>query len=156
MIAETSRFGKIEYGKSEIITMVRGILGFDENIRFIVVSLEGQEPFKWLQSLEDSDLAFLMIEPNYVNRDYVVEINPNDLISLKANSVDEIVIYVLVSIPRSRPSLMSANLQAPIAINKNKMKAMQLVLSESDYLTNQAIFNALEQRFAGVPLSDND
>jgi len=156
MIAETSRFGKIEYGKSEIITMVRGILGFDENIRFIVVNLEGQEPFKWLQSLEDPDLAFLMIEPTYLNTGYIVEINPNDLITLKANSVDEIAIYVLVSIPRNRPSLMSANLQAPIAINKNRMKAMQLVLSESDYLTDQAIFDKLEQRFSGASLSDND
>jgi len=156
MIAETSRFGKIEYGKSEIITMVRGILGFDENIRFIIVSLEGQEPFKWLQSLEDPDLAFLMIEPTYFNTDYIVEINPNDLITLKARSVDDIAIYVLVSLPRNRPSLMSANLQAPLAMNKSEMKAMQLVLGESEYLTDQAIFNALEKRYTGVPLSDND
>lgn len=156
MIAETSRFGKVEYEKSEIITMTRAILGFDEYIRFIILTLKEQEPFKWLQSLEKPELAFLIIDPLYFRSDYIVEINPNDLVVLKAKNIDDITIFVLISIPRNQPALMSANLQAPIAINKKEMKAAQLVLSESGYLTDQSIFYELERRLAEASLSKND
>ncbi|UCE67814.1 MAG: flagellar assembly protein FliW [Candidatus Zixiibacteriota bacterium] len=156
MIAETSRFGKIEHGKSEIITMVRGILGFDSYIRFITVSLRGQEPFKWLQSLEDPDLAFLMIDPLFFKPDYIVEINPNDLVMLKTKSIDDIAIFVLVSIPKGQPALMSANLQAPLVINKSNMNAAQLVLGESYYNTNHSIFKDLERRLVETPMPDHD
>ena len=64
--------------------MVRSLFGFDDRVRFIVVSLKRQEPFKWLQSLEDPDLAFLIIDPLYFKPDYVVEVNPDDLVVLKA------------------------------------------------------------------------
>ncbi len=127
MIAETSRFGKIEHGKSEIITMVRGILGFDSYLRFIIVKLKGQEPFKWLQSLEDPDLAFLIIDPLFFKPDYLVEIHPADLAVLKARNVNNIAVFVLVSIPKGQPSSMSANLQAPLVINRDNMNAAQLV-----------------------------
>jgi len=156
LIADTSRFGKIEYGKTEIITMIRGILGFDEYIRFLIVNLKGQEPFKWLQSLENPDLAFLIIDPLYFKTDYIVEINPNDLVVLKAKKIDDIAIFVLVSIPKNKPALMSANLQAPIAVNKKEMKAAQLILGESGYATDQSIFHELERKLAEVSISGND
>lgn len=156
MIAETSRFGKIEYQNSEIITMVSGILGFDEYIRFVIVGQEGQEPFKWLQSLEEPELAFLMIDPSYFKKDYKVGLNPGDLVALKAKNIDDIKIFVLVSIPNNQPSLMSANFQAPIAINKRSMVAVQLVLSESGYITDQSIYHELERRLAEAKSSRKD
>jgi flagellar assembly factor FliW len=156
LIAETSRFGKIEYQKSEVLTMVRGILGFDEYIRFILVEQEGQEPFKWLQSLEKPELAFLIIDPLCIKKDYTVEINPVDLVALKAKNIHDIKILVLVSIPNNQPSLMSANLQAPIAINKREMKAAQLVLSESGYDTSHSIIHELEQRHTEAKASGKD
>jgi flagellar assembly factor FliW len=156
LIAETSRFGKIEYGKSETITMVRAILGFDTYLRFIIVGLEGQEPFKWLQSLEDPDLAFLIIDPLFFKPNYIVEINPKDLVILKAKKIDDISVFVLVSIPNGQPALMSANLQAPVAINRSNMNAAQLVLGESDYTTDHSIFRELEKKLAEVSMPDND
>jgi flagellar assembly factor FliW len=136
--------------------MVRGILGFDTYIRYIIVGLKGQEPFKWLQSLEDPDLAFLIIDPLFFKPSYVIEINPKDLVILNAKKIDDIAIFVLVSIPRGRPASMSANLQAPIAINKANMNAVQLVLGESDYVTDHSIFYELERKLAEVSMPDND
>ncbi|UCC78331.1 MAG: flagellar assembly protein FliW [Candidatus Zixiibacteriota bacterium] len=156
MIAETSRFGKIKHGKPEIITMVRGILGFDSYLRFIVVSLKGQEPFKWLQSLEDPDLAFLMIDPLFFKPDYIVEIHPGDLAILKTRNINNIAVFVLVSIPKGQPSLMSANLQAPLVINKDNMNAAQLVLADSNYNTEHSIFVELERRLAETSMSDHE
>ena len=136
--------------------MVRGILGFDAFIRFIIVGMKGQEPFKWLQSLEDPDLAFLILDPHFFKPNYVIEINPKDLVILKAKKIDEIAIFVLVSIPSGQPALMSANLQAPIAINRINMNAVQLVLGESDYVTDHSIFHELEKKMAEVSMPDKD
>jgi flagellar assembly factor FliW len=136
--------------------MVRGILGFDSFLRFIIVSLEGQEPFKWLQSIEEPDLAFLMIDPLFFKPDYIVEINPEDLNLLKSKDIRDIAIFVFVSIPKGQPASMTANLQAPLIISKSNMKAAQMVLAESNYNTNHSIFVELKQRLVEASMSDHD
>ncbi len=150
MFFETSRFGRVNYKKSEIIWMVRGLLGFDGYSRFIMVSVNGQEPFKWLQSLEDPTLAFLVIDPLFFMTDYVVEVNPKDIALLGARDVKDISLFAIVTIPKGQPDKMSANLQGPIIINKKNMQAAQLVLGESSYDTRHSIFREIEKKLAGV------
>lgn len=146
MLTDTTRFGKIEYKKSETIKMVRGILGFDSYNSFLIVSPEEHKPFKWLQSLEEPSLAFLMIDPLVVEPDYVVEIYPNDLAVTGVSDINNISVFVFVSIPDGRPEMMTANLQAPIIIDKESMNAAQLVLGEGEYGTHRLIFEEREQR----------
>jgi flagellar assembly factor FliW len=147
---ETSRFGRVNYKKSEIVWMVRGLLGFEDHERFLIVSINGQEPFKWLQSLDDPTLAFLMIDPLFFKSDYIVEVNPKDIGLLGARDVKEIIVLVLVSIPGGQPDKMSANLQGPLIINKNNMHAAQLVLGESNYGTKHFIFKEIEEKLASA------
>lgn len=155
MPIDSTRFGKIEYDKKEIISMARGLMGFDDYQRFIIVSLKGQEPFKWLQSLEDSGLAFLLIDPLFFKPNYVVEINPNDLSIINAKNVDDVTVFVLVSIPEGKPELMSANLLAPLVINKTNMKAVQFVLGESEYVPDHSIFKELERQLSESSAQNN-
>ncbi len=150
MELNATRFGKIEYDKSDLIWMVRGFLGFEHLKRFIVVSLEGQEPFKWFQSIEDNNIAFLMIDPMFFKPDYVVDITPREIASLQASALEDIALFVLVSIPVGQPEKMSANLQGPLAINMKDNCAAQLVLSESDYVPEHSIFEEIEKRLAEV------
>ncbi len=146
MILETAKFGEIEYKKSDIILMVRGILGFEDLKRFIIVAVEGQEPFKWLQSVENSELAFLMLEPLFFKPDYVVDINPKDLKVLGITKIAEAGIFVLITIPAGRPEKMSANLQAPVVMNSGNKHAAQLILADSEYGVEHYIFADLESR----------
>lgn len=150
MLLETTRFGKINYKKPEIIWMVRGLLGFDDFKRYIVVSIKGQEPFKWLQSIDDSSLAFLMIDPLCFKSDYIIEVNPKDIALLGGGNLEDITIFVLVTIPTGQPEKMSANLQGPIAINGRTMHGAQLVLGESSYSTRHFIFKEIEKKLAGA------
>jgi len=153
---DSTRFGKIEYDKNEIISMARGLMGFDDYQRFILVSLKGQEPFKWLQSIEDSGLAFLLIDPLFFKSNYVVEINPKDLEIINAKNIDDVTVFVLVSIPKGKPEMMSANLLAPLVINKTNMKAVQFVLNESEYVPDHSIFNELKQQLAESPAQNEN
>jgi flagellar assembly factor FliW len=130
--------------------MVRGFPGFENQVRFIIVSLERHEPFKWLQSLEDPKLAFLIIDPLYFKPDYAVEINKDDLLILKAGKRGDVAVFVLVSIPRNNPESMSANLLAPLLVNRANMNGAQLVLGDSGYSTDYSIFGELATKLSGA------
>jgi len=148
MFLETSRFGRISYKKADIIWMARSLLGFEECKRCVIISIKGQEPFKWLQSLDDPQLAFLMIDPHYFKPDYSAEINPKDLALIGASQVKDIVLMVLVTIPKGQPQRMSANLKGPLAISLKNMHAVQVVLGESGYETSHPIYREIEKRLA--------
>jgi len=150
----TTRFGTIQYQKSDIIWMVRPFLGFDDLKRFVIVSLVGQEPFKWFQSLEDSSTAFLMIDPLFFKHDYVVEVNPKDVEMLQARKPDDVALFVLVTIPNGKPQRMSANLQAPLAVNLKNNHGAQLVLSDSSYDIAHSIFGEIERKLAETTAGD--
>ena len=149
MILESTRFGKINYRKTDIVRMVRGLLGFDQK-SFIIIALNGQEPFKWLHSLDDPDLAFLVIDPHFFIPDYSFEINSKDLTLLGADNSNDISTFVLVTIPKGQPDKMSVNLQGPVIINKKNLLAAQLVLGESIYEIRHPIFRELDSKIAAV------
>jgi len=146
VIIETTRFGTVAYKKSEIVQMVRELLSFDEMRNFIIVSIRGQEPFKWLQSLDDPSLAFLMADPIQFKSDYVVEVHPHDLELLDTDNLEDVTVFVLVTIPQGQPDKMSINLQGPIIINHKNMLGAQLVLSDSGYGTRHSILRGLEKK----------
>lgn len=153
MFIDTQKFGRVTYKKSDVITMIRNLLGFEDYRQFIIIAIKGQEPFKWLQSIEEPALAFLTIDPLYFMPDYVVDVHPRDIEMLGAASEKDVIVLALVSIPPGKPNHMSANLQGPIAINMNNHNAAQLVLGESNYSTNHSIFKELERRIAAVAVS---
>ncbi len=151
MRLETARFGVLDYEKTDIIWMVRGFLGFEDLKRFVFISPKEQEPFKWYQSLENPDIAFLLIEPRFLKPDYVVDINPKDISILGAKSRDDITYFLLVTIPGGKPQMISANLKAPLAINPKNNQGAQLVLGDSGYHAAHPIFGKIDKRPSHAP-----
>ena len=148
MNIETTRFGKIQIKKSDIIWMVREPLGFDGLKRYTIVAIEGQEPFKWLQAVDEPSLAFLIIDPLFFKPDYIVEVNPKDISLLGTENPEDVNMFVLVTIPNGQPAKMSANLQGPLIINRKTMCGAQLVLAESGYSIQHSIFKEMEKYMA--------
>lgn len=148
MRLDTSRFGAIEYEKKDIIWMVRSFIGFEQLKRFIFIDLEEQQPFKWYQSIENPDIAFLLIDPLFFKPDYKVEVSPKDFGMLRAGSPADIALYVLITIPGGNPKMMSANLKGPLAVNLKNNQGAQLVLSDSCYDIAHSIFPDVEMRFS--------
>jgi len=149
VVFESEHFGKINYKKSETIWMAKGLLGFEGSHQFILLSPEEQDPFKWLQSVDDESLAFLVIDPLLVKPDFNIDINPKDLAILECKNASDLIIYLLVTIPKGRIEQMTANLQAPIIINRANLHAIQLIVNESGHITQYPIFKALEKKLSG-------
>lgn len=69
MKVQTKWFGEIETTESKIITLEKGIIGFEEDKKFTIV-YEEDSNIMWLQSLENVSLAIPVIRPEIVMPDY--------------------------------------------------------------------------------------
>ncbi len=132
MKVSTTRFGDIEVKDTEIIEFVKPILGFQDYRKFIILPAGSDCPIYWLQSIEDGKLAFLMVDPYYILPSYNVPFTEQDLMDLEAENGEEVAIYTLLVVPKD-PKQVRTNLRAPIAINKKKRIAKQMILDKTDY-----------------------
>jgi flagellar assembly factor FliW len=128
----TSRFGELEVEESLIIRMTKPVLGFEQLRQYVIVETEDFEPFKWFQSLEDGDVAFVIVDPLVFFPKYTIEVNPKEIEELDVQQANDVITYAIVTIPPDFTK-MTANLQGPILINTNTNLAKQLVLVNSKY-----------------------
>ena len=111
-----------------------GKSAFNRNVVVDVALIDVEEthPFLWLQSLEDSAVSFLLVNPKLFVNDYKIEVNSKELFELEIDEVDDVETYVVVTIQNDPPE-MSLNLQGPILINNANNLGKQLVLVNSSY-----------------------
>ena len=113
MKIDTSRFGSIDIEEEQIFTFPMGILGFAKCKRFVVIDHTEESPFKWLQSLDEGGLAFIITDPLFFRPDYHVKLRRSELSMLGSFVEDDLVVSVIMTIPEN-PQEMSANLMAPV------------------------------------------
>ncbi|MCL4423936.1 MAG: flagellar assembly protein FliW, partial [Firmicutes bacterium] len=63
MRIETTRFGPLKVNREDIIYFPEGLLGFPENTRFVFIDLEDRPSFRWLQAIDNPELAFVVLKP---------------------------------------------------------------------------------------------
>jgi flagellar assembly factor FliW len=126
----TRQLGELEFDETFIITFPEGLIGFEQHQRFIIVNDEDSEPFRWLISIDDSDIGFPLIEPALVYSDY----QPNLSFSSEEAS--------LFSIVTLNPHLekVTLNLKGPIIIHNNSRIGKQVVLPSDKYTTAHPMF----------------
>lgn len=132
MNLETSRFGVIEVDEEKVIHMAGPILGFEGSRNYIILLHSEKTPFCWLQSLEESRVAFLILNPQTVKSDYEILLSDDDVQLLEIQKPEEVILMMIATI-RSNPLMITANLRAPIVINATKRLAKQIVLENQDY-----------------------
>mgnify|MGYP001243309066 FL=1 len=132
MKAYTTRFGEIEISEETIISFPNGILGFPDQTNYALINTDDNSPLKWLQSLEDPTLAFVVTNPNLFKPDYMVDAYRKDLAEINVQNEEEVLVLVIVTVPKD-PSKMTANLKGPILINTQNRLAKQLVIDNNEY-----------------------
>jgi len=138
----TNRFGTLEISEDEIILFKEGLLGFEDYHKYIVLNAEDGSPFRWLQSVEDGNLAFVIIEPLSFMFEYDIEIPDDDQEALSLERAEDVVIYAIVSIPEN-PQDMTANLQGPIIINKKTRVGRQSISLNPEWHVRHKILDEL-------------
>jgi flagellar assembly factor FliW len=138
---DTAKFGNVQYSESDVLTFVRAILGFEDLRQFIIISRPESEPFKWLQSLEDPNVAFVIVEPRLILDNYVVELSQHDIKQLHGTQqLSDYKIFVIMTVPKGHPEKISVNLQGPLIVNLKNLKAIQMVLNNPEYDIRFSLF----------------
>ena len=117
MVAETRLFGTVDIAEDKILEFPMGLIGFENLKKFAII-----------------------IHPSELIDDYgpIVE---DELMKNIGDPADaDILMFVTLSIP-SDLTKMTANLKAPIIINTEGRKAIQVIVENEDYKVK---FNAYE------------
>ena len=133
MKINTSRFGEVEIQPESQISMPGGLIGFPDHRSFVIIKHKPESPFLWLQSATDPELAFVIVDPRLFKPDYEVPLTPRLLNMMKAESVEEVSLFVIVTIPAGRPDAMTANLLGPLVFNASQRLVRQIVVENEDY-----------------------
>ena len=78
MLINSKHFGELEIEKEKILKFVDGIPGLNNLTEYVIIDNPDPEiPFKWLQSIEDEDVTFVILNPFIFKADYDFEITEN-------------------------------------------------------------------------------
>lgn len=139
--SNSTRFGELSISEEKIINFPNGILGFPDYRRFTILDYEGDVPFKWLQSIDDPALAFLVVSPDLIKPDYALTMKGSDIADLGEYEDEDIAVFVILTIPDVDPTGMTANLRGPIVINSATMKGKQIILQDDRYAVKHPVLS---------------
>lgn len=144
MVVETTRFGTITVEEDDILTFPEGMLGFSKIHQYVLVERTDDSLFLWLQALKKPSVAFPLLEPQLFEMGYRVELPEEDQKTLELDNLKHAKVYAIITIP-SDPTLMTANLKAPIVVNLKARVAKQVILHDAEYPIRKAIYGDLQQ-----------
>ncbi|MCG8633723.1 MAG: flagellar assembly protein FliW [Desulfobacterales bacterium] len=139
MKIQTRQFGEVDIDAEKIINMPSGIPGFKDKKRYVVLQKEETVPFFLYQSVDDSDLSFVVLDPTKIMPEYSIDKTDFEKNMDWDFEKDEISCFVIVTIPSGNPEKMTANFMAPLVINNNKKEGVQLILQNSSYSHQQQL-----------------
>ena len=148
---KSTRFGTFEVKDNALLTFPSGILGFPEWTRYVLLDHDTDAPFKWLQCVEEAQLAFVVLDPIFFKTDYQIDIPPDASIEIQKQDNDELSVVTILTIRSDDPSAVTANLRGPLIMNHRTRLCKQLVLTE-DLPTRYPLFAAVSDQRSSTKL----
>ena len=93
----TRNFGPLTVREDQVITFAPGLLGFTHLQRYVLIERRQESPFLWLQSLDNPELAFVVIDPAVILSDYRPGPFKGAMEELGAESEEDLKIMVILS-----------------------------------------------------------
>ncbi len=146
----STRFGSFDVPDERIVRFPSGLLGFPDHQRYVILDHDHEAPFKWLQSVDKPDLAFVVMDPAIFHPDYHIDISVDALAEIKGDQGDALTVVVILTIPSDDPGRITANLRGPLLISHKTKLGKQLVLSE-EFPTRHPLF-PVAPLSGGVPI----
>jgi len=140
MKIKTSRFGEVEINEASCFEMTSPILGYENEKNFVLIEHKEKSKFKWLQSTNTPELAFVVAMPDDFGIEYSFELPDLAQESLDINTADDVLALNIVVIPHENPSASSINLLAPLVFNINNNKGAQVILTGSNLKVDYPLF----------------
>ncbi len=147
MLIKTKFFGDVDIADDKVITLVNGLLGFDELKKYVILfdsDKSSGESISWFQSADEQTLALPVINPLLVKNDYNPMVDDDILAPLGEPGEDGYFVLVTMRIT-SDPKEVSCNLKAPIIINPKTLLGCQIIVENEDYPIRYNIYNVVQK-----------
>lgn len=151
MKVNTRLFGEIDVAEDRIISFTTGIMGFEKYVHYtLIFNAEKKGNIMWLQSLDEPELAFTVMDPMKIVPEYNPVVEDEWLAPLgEVETEDDYFLLSVVTVP-SDLTKMTANLKAPIVINMKTMKACQIIVNNDDYQVRYNVYDCVKKMKEGA------
>jgi len=126
---ETNRLEAVTVQNENIVHLPLGLLGFEHIKRYTLLQNSSESPFRWLQVIDQPDLAFLVLPALEVFPDYEPDVPAEDVKFLGLTGPDDALVFNIITL--SAKGSATANLKGPIVINRFTLKGKQVVLANA-------------------------
>ncbi|MFD2615556.1 flagellar assembly protein FliW [Paenibacillus gansuensis] len=141
MKLETKYLGEVEVQEQDIITFNEGIPGFKEYRQYVILQVDESVSIYYLQSVDTSELSFVITNPFVFYPEYELEIPQDVLEQLRIEKTEEVAIYTILTIKETLKTA-TVNLLAPLIINLSNRQAKQVVLINTEYETKHSLIGS--------------
>ena len=138
MQIETTRFGTIDVKDESIVRIDEGMLEFENCKRYVLLEDRPGTAVKWMQSVDNPAVAFMVINPNEFFPEYEVELTDEQAEALDLKDPSESAMFTTITLTREE-SRATTNLVGPIIMNLRTLQAKQIVLQDDRYYTKHII-----------------
>ncbi|WP_368930136.1 flagellar assembly protein FliW [Bacillus pumilus] len=138
MIIQTKYHGEVKIKEEQMINFSNGIPGFLDQKQFVILPLSEESPFLVLQSLKSAELGFIVSSPFLFFNQYEFDLDETVVEILEVEDANDVEVMVILTMESSIEKT-TANLRAPIIVNRKNMKAKQVILHDSAYHTKHLL-----------------
>ncbi|HLC42738.1 MAG TPA: flagellar assembly protein FliW [Methylomirabilota bacterium] len=129
----TRQFGEVEYRADSVISIPDGIVGFEDQTRFLLLEATEYEPFLLLISVDEPEIGFPLIPSIYADPKYAPSLPAEEIELLGGKDAASDLAVMLVATIGKNASDTTANLRAPVFINPAKRIGRQVILTDDNY-----------------------
>lgn len=133
----TRNFGEIEVLEEKLIIFEEGLPGFEALHKFVMIESE-EGVFHYLQSVEDTNVCFVITDPYAFFESYAPTISEKYFEKLGGGEDDDFAIYAVVCI-KDPLSESTINLAGPLLIQTEYKKAIQVITEDKQYSPRQKL-----------------
>lgn len=126
----TKFLGEIEIVEQDILTFEHGLLGLENEKKFVLLPIDADLPLAILQSVDNAEIGFVVGYPFAFKKDYSFDISEDDRVQLQIEKEKEVLTYSIVTMKDTFQD-STINLLAPLIINIDKKCGKQIVLQDN-------------------------
>ena len=130
-----------EVSEQQIFSFEPGLGGFESLRRYALIG-EADSPIEWLQSIEDPDVSFALLEPFLFRPDYVFELSDRDAEGLGMREPADALVRCILTLHEDAEKV-TANLLAPLVFCRRTHMARQVILQDPDLELRAPVFEAM-------------
>ena len=95
---KTRYFGEIDYTKDELIAFPKGLFGFEDEQKFLLIPFSEAGTLFSFQSVKTPELAFTLMHPFSLHAGYAPVLQAEELKTLRAEKSEELYYYVMCTV----------------------------------------------------------